>query len=130
MKLNTVILNKWTCLSCGSCCEVLMPNCKYYDKDNYLCLNYENRPWMCRQKLLLGDEFAIDTCNLIGKLREWKDGLKDKTKCDRVAEAITNIIFGATKEQLNNIQSKLTQDDIDKISKDMEEYKDAFAKGG
>ncbi len=53
---------QWECIRCGACCEGIIvgksrdisvikrgkPVCKYLDEDSKLCLNYENRPFICR----------------------------------------------------------------------------------
>lgn len=53
---------KWECQRCGECCRgiILSKNkdmsvlkegrilCKFFDADNNLCLNYNERPFICR----------------------------------------------------------------------------------
>jgi hypothetical protein len=48
----------------------------------------------------VSDEFIADTCDLALKIKEWRIGLKDKTRCDRVVKALVDIAYGANDEQL------------------------------
>jgi len=106
-----------------------MPNCWLYDKEKKLCKDYKNRPWMCVQHLILGNQYAIDTCKLLQFLQTWKNKIKDKKKAIRVANILAKSLFGASELQKKEMAKYASNSkEIDKIKNDMKKFKDAFAK--
>lgn len=45
----------------------LVYTCKYFDKENRICTNYENRPWLCQN---FGSRCAYTGCGFTQKLKE------------------------------------------------------------
>ena len=53
---------RWECVRCGNCCKDIVltkskslsiikngkPICKFFDEKTRLCINYENRPFICK----------------------------------------------------------------------------------
>ena len=105
-----------------------MPYCKNYDKDKRLCKDYNNRPWMCIQQKFLGEEFAIETCNLAKHLKVWKDESNNKARCYKIANILATSLWGATKEQIKTINKKINSEESIKIEKDSKKYEYAFVK--
>lgn len=118
------------CQGCGSCCELLMPYCENYDKDNRICKDYDNRPWMCIQRNFLGKEFATETCSLLKHLRLWKDESNNKARCYRVAKILAMSLWGTTKKQIIGIEKKINSDpkEFEKMQEDFKKYEYAFIK--
>lgn len=113
------IPSKWVCQKCGACCELLMPGCpNYQDRE---CKDFENRPWMCRQHLINGDKFAIETCVLLRRLRKYGQNI-DRDRLSRIVSALASVYFGADEEEVAKIQDKATKDKTI-ILADMEKYK-------
>ena len=118
---------EFTCQKCGACCELLMPKCRNYDAEKRLCKDFDNRPWMCVQQKLLGDDFAIQTCVLLRKLRKWGKRV-DRERLDSVMIALFQTFFGASKEQIASIKNKISKEEQERITKDMKDYSSALVK--
>jgi len=120
----TTKTEEWVCQKCGACCEMLLPHCQNYDGENKLCTDYKNRPWMCVQHKVLGDEFAIDTCVLLRKVRKWGRKVEDKNRLQKVINILTAGYFGASEGQLA-LLAKQTEENKSEIEASIKRYKES-----
>ena len=76
----------WKCDNCGACCE-LLGNYELYEKSielkgcvyhsDKLCLNYNNRPSVCRTTSLnYSTEQLTNMCSLLKHLNNWHNEMR------------------------------------------------------
>ena len=121
-------MDKWECKKCGACCELIMPNCRNYNSENKNCMDFNNRPYPCRQHNVLDNNFYIETCNLVRKLNEWRKETSDSKRVNRVVWLLLNSYWGASKTQIQKLKD-LAILDKDEIEKSILDCGYAFLEG-